>query len=164
MEPDTIALWVFIGLCFVAAMSGALFPPGAWHRNLAKPTWHPPNWLFAPAWMVLYGMIAVAAWLVWKQADGFAGASLALTLWGVQLVFNAAWSGIFFGLKRMDLALIEVGALWLSILATIVAFWQISTGGALLMVPYLLWVTFAAALNYSMWSLNRGRQVAVAGE
>jgi tryptophan-rich sensory protein len=114
--------------------------------------------------MVLYGMIAVAGWLVWKQAGGFAGASVALSLWGVQLVLNAAWSGIFFGLKRMDLALIEVGALWLAILATIVAFWQISTGGALLMMPYLVWVTFAAALNYSMWSLNRHRQVAVAGE
>ncbi|MHB2166182.1 TspO/MBR family protein [Alsobacter sp. R-9] len=164
MDGDYLGLWVFIGLCFVAAMSGAIFPPGAWHRSLAKPSWHPPNWLFGPAWMVLYAMIAVAGWLVWKQAGSFAAASTALTLWGVQLVLNAAWSGIFFGLKRMGWAFVEVLFLWASILATIIAFWPIHTGAALMMVPYLAWVTFAAALNFSMWSLNRDRPVPVAGE
>ena len=164
MSQDTIALWVFIGLCFAAALTGSVFRPGEWHRRLIKPSWHPPNWLFAPAWSVLYAMIAVAGWLVWKQAGSFAAASTALTLWGVQLVLNAAWSGIFFGLKRMDLALAEVALLWLAILATIVAFWPIHVGAALMMLPYLAWVTFAAALNHAMWSLNRGREVAVAGE
>ncbi len=143
----------FCAACFLAALSGALFRPGAWYRQLNKPSWQPPDWLFGPVWMVLYGMIAAAGWLVWREA-GFAGATLALVLYAVQLVLNALWSALFFGLRRMDLALIEVGALWLSILATLVAFWPIDRTAALLMLPYLAWVSFAAFLNYTVLRLN----------
>ena len=142
---------VFAGLCFVAALSGALFKPGAWHAALAKPSWHPPNWLFGPAWGVLYLMIATAGWMVWNAA----GWSTALAAWGAQLVLNAAWSWLFFGLRRPDLAFAEVLLLWLSIAACVVLFAPISTTAALLMLPYLAWVAFASALNFAMWRLNR---------
>ena len=97
----TLGLLGFLGACFVAASTGAIFKPGPWYDTLAKPSWRPPNWLFPPAWAVLYILMAVAAWLVWREA-GFAGAPLALMLWFRQLALNAAWSWIFFGLKRMD--------------------------------------------------------------
>lgn len=148
-----IAWLTFAALCFAAALSGALFKPGAWHAALAKPRWHPPNWLFGPAWGVLYLMIATAGWMVWNAA----GFSAALAAWGVQLVLNAGWSWLFFGLRRPDLAFAEVLLLWLSIAACVVLFAPISTTAALLMVPYLAWVAFASALNFSMWRLNRAR-------
>jgi tryptophan-rich sensory protein len=116
----------------------------------------PPNWLFPVAWTVLYVMIAVAGWLVWREA-GFAGAPLALGLWAVQLVLNAAWSWIFFGLRRMDWALADLAALWLAILATILAFAPVSAAAAWLMAPYLAWVSFAGVLNLAMVRLNRRR-------
>lgn len=148
-----IAWLTFAALCFAAALSGALFKPGAWHAALAKPRWHPPNWLFGPAWGVLYLMIATAGWMVWNAA----GFSAALAAWGVQLVLNAGWSWLFFGLRRPDLAFAEVLLLWLSIAACVVLFAPISTTAALLMVPYLAWVAFASALNFSMWRLNRAQ-------
>jgi len=148
-----ISWFAFVALCFAAAMSGALFKPGAWHAALAKPRWHPPNWLFGPAWAVLYLMIATAGWLVWHSA----GWSPALVAWGVQLVLNAAWSWLFFGLRRPDLAFAEVILLWLSILACVLLFVPVSQLAAALMLPYLAWVAFAAALNFAMWRLNGGR-------
>ena len=155
----TLGLLGFLGACFVAASTGAFFKPGPWYEALAKPSWRPPNWLFPPAWAVLYILMAVAAWLVWREA-GFAGAPLALTLWFAQLVLNAAWSWIFFGLKRMDLAFAELSVLWLAILATILAFVPHSTTAAWMMLPYLAWVSFAGFLNLTMWRLNRGRVAA----
>lgn len=145
-----MAWFVFAGLCFAAALSGALFKPGAWHAALAKPRWHPPNWLFGPAWAVLYVMIATAGWLVWNAA----GWSLALAAWSAQLLLNAAWSWLFFGLRRPDLAFAEVVLLWLSIVACVVLFAPVSAMAALLMLPYLAWVAFASALNFAMWRLN----------
>ena len=145
--------FAFAGLCLLAALSGALFKPGAWHAALAKPRWHPPTWLFGPAWSVLYLMIATAGWLVWQAA----GWSPALVAWLVQLGLNAAWSWLFFGLRRPDLAFAEVVLLWLSILACVLLFAPVSLAAAGLMLPYLAWVGFAAALNLSMWRLNGGR-------
>ncbi|TDH61785.1 tryptophan-rich sensory protein [Dankookia rubra] len=155
----TLGLLGFLGACFLAASTGAFFKPGPWYESLAKPSWRPPNWLFPPAWAVLYILMAVAAWLVWREA-GFSGAPLALTLWFAQLVLNAAWSWIFFGLKRMDLAFVELSALWLAILATILAFTLHSSTAAWLMAPYLAWVSFAGVLNLAMWRLNRGQVAA----
>jgi tryptophan-rich sensory protein len=143
----------FLGASFAAAMSGAVFTPGPWYEALKKPSWCPPNWLFAPAWAVLFLMIAIAGWLIW-EAVGFAGGALALGLFALQLVLNAAWSGIFFGMRRMDLAFAELCLLWLSILACIIVFWPIDARAALLMVPYLAWVSFAGLLNFTMWRLN----------
>ncbi|MEY4793638.1 MAG: hypothetical protein RL724_574, partial [Pseudomonadota bacterium] len=143
----------FLGACFAAAASGAVFTPGPWYDALARPRWCPPNWLFAPAWAVLFLMIAIAGWLIWEKV-GFSGGALALSLYALQLVLNAAWSGIFFGMRRMDLAFAELCLLWLSILACIIVFWPIDMRAALLMVPYLAWVSFAGALNFSLWRLN----------
>jgi tryptophan-rich sensory protein len=151
---DILGLIGFFGACFLVATSGAIFRPGDWYENLAKPPWNPPNWLFPPAWTLLYIMIAVAGWLVWRRA-GFAGAGLALAVYGVQLLLNAGWSALFFGLRRPDLAMAEVVLLWLSILATILLFAPIHATAAWLMVPYLAWVTFAAVLNYAIWQRNR---------
>lgn len=153
----SISLLVFCGICFLAAMSGGYFRPGLWYRDLTKPSWNPPNWLFPIAWTLLFAMMAVSAWLVWQEAGwsgGLTGGAVALCLWGLQLVFNAAWSAFFFGMKRMDYALIDVGLLWLAIAATIIAFWPISPLAGMLMLPYLLWVSFAAFLNATMLKLN----------
>jgi tryptophan-rich sensory protein len=121
---------------------------------LAKPTWRPPNWLFAPVWTVLYFTIAISGWLVWREA-GFAGAALPLAIYALQLVLNAAWTPIFFGLHRPDLGFLDIVLVWLSIIATIALFFPIHPAAALLLLPYLAWVTFAAALNFAVWRLNR---------
>ncbi len=144
----------FLGACFLAAMSGALVRPGDWYERLAKPWWRPPNWVFAPAWSVLYMTIAVSGWLVWREA-GFAAAAVPLTIYVVSLLFNAAWSVLFFGLRRPDIAFFEAIMLWLSIAATIWAFHAVDANAAWLLIPYLCWVTFATILNFSIWRLNR---------
>ena len=149
-----LGLLGFLGACFVVSTSGAFFRPGDWYERLAKPWWRPPNWLFPPAWGLLYLCIAASGWLVWREA-GFAGAAVPLAIYAVQLALNAAWSAIFFGLRRIDLAFAEVIALWLSIVATMVAFYPVHAGAAWLLVPYLCWVTFAAVLNFAVWRLNR---------
>ena len=153
---DTLGLAGFVAVCFAAASSGAIFKPGAWYAQLAKPAWCPPNWAFPVVWTILFVMIAVAGWMVWREA-GFSGAPVALALYGVQLVLNAAWSAIFFGLRRPDLALVELAVFWLAIAGTIIAFHAVSPAAALVLAPYLVWVTIAAALNASIWRLNRDR-------
>lgn len=147
------SLIAFFAVTFVAAMSGGYFRPGQWYRGLTKPSWNPPDFLFPIAWTVLYAMMAFAAWLVW-QAAGWPAAMVPIGLWLVQLVFNALWSALFFGMKRMDYALVDVALLWLTIVATIAAFWPISTVAGWLMVPYLVWVSFAAFLNLTILRLN----------
>lgn len=161
-STHTLGLFGFLVACYLAASTGALFRPGTWYDGLVKPSWNPPKWVFPVAWTALYTMIAVPVWLVWRQA-GFAGAPLAMLLWFVQLALNAAWPWIFFGMKRMDLAFVELLALWLAILATILAFVPHSAAAAWLMLPYLAWVTFAGMLNLAIWRLNRARIAAGAG-
>jgi translocator protein len=148
-----LGLVAWLALCYGAAAVGAQFMPGAWYQELAKPSWTPPGWLFAPVWTILYGMMAVAAWLVWRPR-GFAGAPTALSLFLVQLVLNTTWSWLFFGLQRPGLAMIDIAALWIAIASTAAAFWGPSRVAALLLIPYLAWVSFAAALNFSIWRLN----------
>jgi benzodiazapine receptor len=147
-------LAVFVGLNVAAAFSGAYFRPGQWYEGLAKPWWRPPNWLFGPAWAVLYALNAAAGWLVWREA-GLSGAGRELGLYVASLALNAAWSGVFFGLRRPDLAFFELVALWASIAATIFAFAPISPAAAWLLAPYLCWVTFAGALNWAIWRMNK---------
>ncbi len=154
MDASAIpALLGFLGLNFLAALSGAWFRPGAWYQGLAKPWWRPPDWLFGPAWAVLYTLIAVAGWLVWQRD----GVGTPILVYLVSLGFNAGWSAIFFGLRRIDWALLWILGLWLSIVAVIATFAPVSTTAAVLLLPYLAWVAFAAALNGSIWRLNRGR-------
>lgn len=136
-----------------AALPGVLIRPGDWYRGLAKPPWRPPDWLFGPVWTVLYISIAVAAWRVWQTA-GFDGATLALSVYAVQLGFNAMWSVIFFGLRQPGWAFAEIICLWLSVLATIAVFYPVDAVAGLILIPYALWVSFAVALNYRIWRLN----------
>jgi tryptophan-rich sensory protein len=145
-----LGLGGFVLAVFAAASTGAFFKPGAWYEDLRKPRWNPPNWLFAPAWAVLYLSIAVAGWLVWGQR----GFGPEILLWFGSLLLNAAWSWLFFGLRRMDLAFAELVVFWLSILAMILAFFPAHAGAALLLVPYLAWVTFAGVLNWTLWRMN----------
>jgi tryptophan-rich sensory protein len=154
-----IALIGFIAVCFVAASTGIFFRPGAWYEGLAKPAWQPPKSVFAPAWTILYVLMAIAAWLVWR-AQGF---GLPLTVFFVQLVLNALWSMIFFGRHRLDLAFYELVVLWIAIAATIVLFATVSGWAAVLLLPYIAWVTFAGALNFTVWRLNQAPPVARAG-
>lgn len=149
--------WVGLGawliVSYAAAVVGSQFTPGEWYDRLAKPEWTPPSWLFGPVWTILYAMMGVAAWLVWREA-GLAGAKVALGLFIAQLILNGAWSWLFFGLHRPDLALAEILVLWLLILATTGAFWRVRALAGILLLPYLAWVTFAAGLNFEIWRLN----------
>jgi len=152
---DTLALGVFLAANLAAASSGAIFRPGGWYERIRKPTWRPPNWLFGPAWALLFLMIATAGWMVWREGSGDA-LTAAMNAYAVQLALNAAWSGVFFGLRRPGWALFELILLWIAIAATIVLFLPISETAAWLMTPYLAWVSFAGALNAAIWRLNRG--------
>lgn len=151
-----IAVAVFVGLNFAAASSGGMFRPGPWYAALAKPSWTPANWVFPTVWGLLFALNAWAGWLIWEVA----GASRPLTfiVYVGSLVLNAGWSWLFFGRRRMDLALIDVALLWLSLAAVMALFWTVRPFAALLVAPYLLWVTIAAFLNLRMIQLNPGVQ------
>ncbi len=143
----------FVVACFATALSGAFFRPGRWYEDLVKPSWRPPSWLFGPVWAVLYAMIAVSGWLIWREL-GWAAGALPLGLYALQLLLNGLWSAIFFGLRRPGLACFEMVFLWLSILGLIALFYPVHRGAALLLVPYLAWVSFAFLLNFAIWRLN----------
>jgi tryptophan-rich sensory protein len=150
------ALAGFLILCFAAATLGSMLTAqsvGGWYNNLAKPSWNPPKGVFAPVWTALYTAMAFSAWLVWRRR-GFRGASGALGLFLLQLVLNVAWSGLFFGLRSPFLGFIDIVLLWFAILATLIAFSRINTLAGILFVPYLAWVSYAAALNFAIWRLN----------
>jgi tryptophan-rich sensory protein len=124
-----------------------------WYPQLTKPGFTPPSWVFAPVWTTLYLLMAVAAWLLWRRRAR-PGAKAALTLFLVQLVLNALWSGLFFGLRNPLAGLIDLAALWLALSATIVLFARVRVLAAGLLIPYWAWVTFAGALNAQIWRLN----------
>ncbi len=154
-STSIISLLVWILISFIPAAVGSQYMPGEWYTQLQKPSWTPPGYLFAPVWTFLYLSMGVAAWLVWKRG-GFSSAPVALTLFLIQLVVNGLWSWLFFGLYRPELAFVDIAVLWCLILASMIAFWRESTPAGLLMAPYLLWVSFASALNFSIWRLNSG--------
>ncbi len=138
-------------ITFGAAALSARSMPDEWYRELHKPSWTPPGWVFGPVWSIVYLMMAAAAWLVWRKA----GISTALALFLVQLALNALWSYLFFGVQRPDLAFIDILALWAMILATIISFWKVSPLSGALLIPYIVWVSFASALNGTIWAMNR---------
>ena len=144
-----MAAIIIIALVVIAASSGAVFKPGEWYDKLDKPGWTPPDWAFPVVWTILYAMIAYSGWLAWHSA-----APAAIALWCLQLVFNAAWSWLFFGRKRMDLAFFDVCLLLGTILLYMAVTVSTSALAALLFVPYAVWVTTAAALNWQVWRLN----------
>jgi len=145
--------WLLVAVA--AGAVGALATRNAreFYAGLVRPNWAPPGWLFGPVWTVLYLMMGVAAWLVWRE-QGWKGAAVSVSLFLVQLAVNALWSWLFFVWRRGDLAFADVLVLWCLIAATIIAFWRISAFAAALLVPYFAWVTFASALTFSVWKLN----------
>ncbi len=147
-------LIISIAVCLGAALLGSLMTTPAlrpWYAGLRKPAWTPPNWLFGPVWTALYVAMAIAAWLVWRQV-GLTAAPMKLFL--LQLLLNVAWSGLFFALRSPGWAFGDIVFLWLAILATSIEFWKVAPLAGLLLVPYLIWVSYAAALNFSIWRLN----------
>ena len=140
-------------ITFLAGFIAAQFEPGSWYQTINKPAFTPPDTLFPIVWPVLYLCMAVAAWLIWKDY-GFTNGRRALKWFGLQLALNAAWSWLFFGRHDIGIALGEIILLWIAILFTIFLFWKKNKTAAYLMIPYILWITFAIALNYAIWQLN----------
>ncbi len=140
-------------LTFGTAAIGSRFLPDEWYRKLNKPSWNPPNSIFAPVWTILYLLMAAAAWLVWRHY-GVAAALIPLSLFVLQLLLNAAWSWLFFGRHQIRSALIDIVALWILILATLLSFWQLDRMAGILLLPYLAWVSFAMVLNWAIWQKN----------
>ncbi len=145
---------VWLVVTFGAAAIGARFLPDEWYRTLRKPAWNPPNKVFGPVWTALYLLMAAAAWLIWRKY-GVATAILPLSFFILQLALNAAWSWLFFGRHEIRAALIDLGLLWAAILATIALFWGREMLAGVLLLPYLMWVSFAGVLNATIWRLNR---------
>ena len=159
MRPNRFPILLgFLVVTFAAgALGGAATSSSVdtWFITLAKPTWNPPGWLFAPVWSVLYILMAIAAWRIWRGPTSAARTG-ALRLYFVQLGLNALWSGLFFGLRRPGMALVEI-LIMLGVLGVIqVRFWRIDRGAGAMWIPYLAWVSFATILNSSIWWLNHG--------
>ncbi len=141
---------VLLAACFAAGSTGALFPPGDWYRSLKKPGFTPPDWVFPVVWTTVYVLIAIAGARVATMPQ----AGLALALWALQVALNAIWTPIFFGLKKVRLALVVVSLLWLSVAFGMLALFQLDTLAGLMFVPYLIWLSIATALNLRVMQLN----------
>ena len=157
LSRQIIGLLGWLLLSFAAAAIGAVASAsaGAFYEQLVRPNWAPPGWLFAPVWSVLYALMGVAAWLVWR-VHGFKGGGTALALFIVQLGANALWTWVFFVWHQGALAFAEIILLWCLIAATAASFRRLDALAAVLLLPYLAWVTFASALTFSAWRLNPG--------
>lgn len=141
---------LFLGACCAAAATGAMFSPGQWYRDLSKPRWTPPDWLFPLAWTVLYICSAVAATRVSLLAD----TAHAMGFWALQIALNTLWTPVFFGLERIRAGALVLALLWISVAGCMVTFFMVETLAGWLIAPYLVWVTIAGALNLSVWRLN----------
>jgi tryptophan-rich sensory protein len=141
---------IFLVSCFAAGSTGALFEPGEWYKRLSKPSWTPPDWVFPVAWSTLYLCIAAAA----ARVAPLDGSQYAMAFFALQIALNTLWTPVFFGLKRMGAGMVVLVGLWIAVAATLGSFWSLDWIAGLLFVPYLLWVTIAGALNYSVWRLN----------
>jgi len=140
-----------------AGLIGSIFTSSSvstWYTTLTKPWFNPPGWVFGPVWTVLYVLMGISAYLVWIKGFDNKEVKIALGVFGVQLVLNAVWSFLFFGLQSPFYALIEIGVLWIAITATMFVFYRINKTAMYLLIPYIVWVSFAAVLNYSIWILN----------
>jgi benzodiazapine receptor len=148
-----LALVGWCALCLATAGTGFFVSVDGWYAGLNKPVWNPPSWLFGPVWTVLYLMMGTAAWLVWRQG-GWKFRRWSLGLFLVQLFLNAIWTPVFFAMHQIGLALLDITLLWLVLIATLIAFSRVSRLAWLLLVPYLVWVSFAAFLNFTLWQMN----------
>ena len=148
---------VIASLCatLVGVAGGLLTTIGPWYRGLRKPSWQPPDWAFAPAWTTIFALAVVSGVLGWFAAPDASGRVVMLLLFAVNAIFNMGWSWLFFRLRRPDWALVEVAALWLSILALIILLWPWTPPAAWALIPYLLWVSFASFLNWTIVRLNQ---------
>lgn len=154
---DLLRLAASILVCLGAGWIGAIFTTRSiptWYAGLAKPSFNPPNGLFGPVWTLLYLLMGIALFLVWRKAPHSSGAGLALVLFLVQLLLNVLWSILFFGFRSPALGLGDILLLWAAILATMLLFFRVSPAAGALLVPYLLWVSFASVLNFAIWRLN----------
>lgn len=149
--PVVVAAAAAIG---VAALGGTITELGPWYRSLVKPSFQPPDWLFGPAWTLIFALTAMAGVTAWRRAPTDAAREWALALFALNGFLNILWSLLFFRLQRPDLALVEVVFLWLSILLLMVVTWRYAPRASLLLAPYLLWVTFAGVLNLAIVRLN----------
>jgi len=150
---DVLGLVAFVLLCFGVSVFGGMVTAPAireWYAALAKPSWTPPGWVFGPVWTLLYPLMAVSGWTVWREGRS----RIAVLLFLLQLALNATWPWLFFGRRRPDWAFFDIVALAVVLVATIVAFYRVRRRAALLLVPYLAWVVFAGALNFAVWQLN----------
>jgi benzodiazapine receptor len=145
--------WLLLSFVVAAIGGWASAHAATFYGHLTQPAWAPPAWLFGPVWSLLYALMGIAAWLVWR-VGGFAAARRALTLFLIQLAVNALWSWLFFAWHLGALAFVDIVLLWLLIVATVVAFWRIRPLAGALLLPYLAWVSFASALNFAVWHFN----------
>lgn len=154
-QQQIIGLIASFIISFAASAVGAIasIKAQSFYGVLTQPDWAPPGWLFGPVWTALYAMMAVAVWLVWRRG-GFKANSVALTLFLFQLVLNGLWSWLFFAWNLGALSFLNIIVLWVFIVATLVSFWRVDKLAGALLIPYLLWVSFASLLNYTMWQLN----------
>jgi tryptophan-rich sensory protein len=152
---QALALLASLACCYAVAGLGAVASASArdFYADLAKPAWSPPGWIFGPVWTVLYTLMAIAAWLIWRKR-GFSCEPGPLTLFALQLAANGLWSWLFFAWRLGAGSTVEIALLWLLIIATTISFARIDRLASALMIPYLAWVTFAAGLCYKIWSLN----------
>ena len=156
LTRSLLALLRFVVITYAVAGISSAFTVreiAGWYAGLAKPSFTPPNWIFGPVWTLLYTLMAVAAWRVWRVAPDGGGARVPQLYW-VQLVLNFLWSILFFAAHRVGLAVGEIALLWLAIAATMIAFFRVDRWAGALFVPYLAWVSFAAVLNVAIWRLN----------
>jgi tryptophan-rich sensory protein len=154
MNRNALAFAGWLTLCLAASGTAFFVSTAGWYAGLAKPPWNPPPWVFAPVWTTLYIMMAAAAWLVWREG-GWVMQGRPLGLFLLQWVLNALWTPIFFAMHRTGLAFVEIAVLWLVLAATLASFWRVRAAAGALLLPYLAWVSFAAALNFAIWRLNR---------
>ena len=156
-QNPLLGLVGWLALCFAASAVGAFASVQAksFYADLVQPAWAPPAWVFGPVWTLLYALMAIAAWLVWRSG-GFQRNGRALWLFIAQLAVNAVWSWLFFASHKGALAFADIVLLWVLIVATLLAFWRVRPIAGALLLPYLVWVSFAAALNFAVWQLNPG--------
>jgi len=153
-----IKLIVSIAICLLAGGLGTIFTVSSiptWYATLVKPSFSPPNWLFGPVWTLLYILMGISLYLIWKKGTKTQKVREDLMLFGLQLFLNAIWSPIFFGAKNLFISLIVIIFMWLFIFRTILSFGKINKTASYLLYPYLAWVSFASLLNFSVWMLNK---------
>ena len=154
---DIIKLIVSISICQIAGIIGSIFTSpsiSGWYADLQKPLFSPPNWIFAPVWILLFTLMGISLYLILKENLNDNTVKIGIAIFSFQLILNIGWSFLFFSLQNILYALFEIIILWLAILFTISQFWKINKKSSYLLIPYLLWVTFAAILNFTIWRLN----------